>query len=180
MANQIPRTKEEAKKDFLNLLTESGTLKEFKERTQENLIFNVSLWQAVMKAFLLDRGNVGLMASCGVNRPDDAAKIIVQEAWEEANGIKKYAPKTLSEAARLLLDLLTAQSKKELAEASEDQLSAMHMSLGMWIRNNFSMWRGNEGLIHACGASDADGASMNIIKEARQILIAANNQPELF
>lgn len=178
--SQIPKTKDEAKRAFLHLLTESEALNGFKEATQENLIFNVALWQAVMKAFLLDQGNTELIASCGVKRPDDAAKIIVQESWEEAKGIKRYAPKTLQEAAHLLLELLPAKSKKELAEASEDQLSLMHMSLGMWMRNNFSIWRGNEALIQACGASDADGASMCIIKEARRILSVANNQPELF
>lgn len=178
--NQIPRTKDEAKRAFLHLLTESNALNGFKEATQESVIFNVALWQAVMKAYLLDQGNAELIASCGVNRPDDAAKIIVLEAWEEAKGITKYAPKTLDEAVRLLLELLPPKAKKELAAISEKDLPMMHMGLGGWIRNTFSMWRGNEALIVACGTSDADGASMCIIKEARRILGSANNQAELF
>jgi len=174
MTNQAPKTKEEAKQAFLKSLSDSGSLEGFKELTQEALVFNVALWQAVMKAFLLDQGNTDLITSCGVNRPDDAAKIIIQEAWEEAKGIKRYAPKTLQEAAHLLLELLPPKSKQELATISEEDLPMMHMGLGTWIRNNFSMWRGNEALIKDCGASDADGASMNIIKEARRVLIADN------
>jgi len=59
------------------------------------------------------------------------------------------APETLEEAIEWLNNNITEEDKDRIAEC--DTVSSMigltHMSLGLWIRNNFGLWEGNDKLI---------------------------------
>lgn len=58
---------------------------------------------------------------------------------------KKYKPKNLNEAISQLDILLTEKDKKEIFDMTEnDYIINSHISTGMWIRNNWGLWGGQE------------------------------------
>ncbi|MDZ4209980.1 MAG: DUF6794 domain-containing protein [Candidatus Curtissbacteria bacterium] len=167
---EIPETLVEAKESFIEIIKGAGVLEDFKSMSQTDILMDMVSWPFVMDAFKLDQGNEKLMVSCGVARPDDAAKIIVYDVWEELNGIQRYSPKTLGEAVELLIKLLSEKQKKDLAEVPLEKLASLHMGLNMFVRDKFSLWRGNNVLIKSCGTVDADSASAIIVERARLAL----------
>ena len=52
-------------------------------------------------------------------------------------------PQTIEEAVNLLIDLLTEGQREDLKNTPEEELSSYHFGLGMLIRNNFGLWKGN-------------------------------------
>lgn len=57
----------------------------------------------------------------------------------------KYKPKNLDEAISQLDILLTEKKKKDIYDMTEkDYISNSHFSTGMWIRNNWGLWGGQE------------------------------------
>ena len=82
-------------------------------------------------------------------------------------------PKTIQEAVILLTQKMPLKDRGRMAKmAQEDQID-LHFTLGIWIRNNFGLWSGNNSLKAECiryhGESfvhiDEDEASMIIIYE---------------
>lgn len=58
---------------------------------------------------------------------------------------KKYKPKNLDEAISQLDILLTEKDKKDVYDMTErDYTTNSHFSTGMWIRNNWGLWGGQE------------------------------------
>jgi len=58
---------------------------------------------------------------------------------------KKYKPKNLNEAISQLDILLTEKDKKDVYDMTErDYTTNSHFSTGMWIRNNWGLWGGQE------------------------------------
>lgn len=58
---------------------------------------------------------------------------------------KKYKPKNLDEAISQLDILLTEKDKKDVYDMTEsDYTSNSHFSTGIWIRNNWGLWAGQE------------------------------------
>jgi hypothetical protein len=58
---------------------------------------------------------------------------------------KKYKPKNLEEAISQLDILLTEKDKKNIYDMTEkDYTTNSHFSTGMWIRNNWGLWDGQE------------------------------------
>ena len=58
---------------------------------------------------------------------------------------KKYKPKNLDEAISQLDILLTEKDKKDIFDMTEiDYTTNSHFSTGMWIRNNWGLWGGQE------------------------------------
>jgi hypothetical protein len=80
--------------------------------------------------------------------------LLSQENW----------PVTVEEVVRDLLPRRTPYEKLYMMFTKKDQLS-MHFGLGLWIRNRYGLWRGNEKLIlSACGfRCQPDEASEKII-----------------
>ncbi|WP_243346019.1 DUF6794 domain-containing protein [Parabacteroides sp. FAFU027] len=57
----------------------------------------------------------------------------------------KYKPKNLDEAISQLDILLTEKDKKDIYDMTEkDYTTNSHFSTGMWIRNNWGLWGGQE------------------------------------
>lgn len=75
-------------------------------------------------------------------------------------------PTSLDSAAKRLLELLTDEEKLQLREMPADQLIGFHFALGMFIRNEFGLWRGNAELLASCEAGHPDNASTAIVKAA--------------
>lgn len=78
-------------------------------------------------------------------------------------------PTTLAEAARRLLEAMPEDDRRMFAAAGEEDLIAMHHTVGQWVRNFFGLWLGNDALLRDCGESHADDASTVIMRAARDL-----------
>jgi len=57
----------------------------------------------------------------------------------------KYKPVNLEEAVLQLTKILPDTTQQKILSMTEDEfLAGSHFGLGMWIRNNWSLWRGGE------------------------------------
>jgi hypothetical protein len=81
-------------------------------------------------------------------------------------------PVTVEEAVRDILPRITPYEKLEVMVTNKDHLNSMHFGLGLWIRNRYGLWRGNEKLIlSACGfPCHSDDASGKILEAVWQAL----------
>ena len=79
-------------------------------------------------------------------------------------------PRTLEEAVRISILIMTDKEKEMLRTTAEEDLVLFHYNWAMNMRNEFGLWDGNKELLESCGASDADGASMAIIKAVWEAL----------
>ena len=88
--------------------------------------------------------------------------LLSQENW----------PVTLEEVVRDLLPRITPYEKLNMMFTKKDHLDYLHFGLGLWIRNRYGLWRGNEKLIlSACGfPCHPDEASAKIIEAVWQAL----------
>lgn len=73
---------------------------------------------------------------------------------------RKNWPTTRGEAVKVVINTLTPDQRNALRDMPEDELIKLHLSLGMWIRNEFGLWRGN---LKCDTPWRADEVSMTII-----------------
>jgi hypothetical protein len=59
-------------------------------------------------------------------------------------------PKTLDEAVARLMASMRVEDLAALRDTPEGGLIMYHFSLGMFIRNEFGLWQGNEELLASC------------------------------
>jgi hypothetical protein len=57
-------------------------------------------------------------------------------------------PTTVDETVDRLMVALSKENKQTIREA--ESMSLFHFSLGMWMRNTFGLWEGNQSLIDSC------------------------------
>lgn len=88
------------------------------------------------------------------------------------NGIGSSAlPQTVDEAVDQAIALLALKDRVTIANMTAAELIGLQLSLGMYIRNKFGLWAGNEELMQACrfksGKNElhVNDASIIIIKE---------------
>ena len=73
-------------------------------------------------------------------------------------------PKTVPEAVRYVMERIDEKQKADLRAIEEQHLLAKtHFGLGMWVRNELGLWKGNDELLRATGNGDPDGASSVIV-----------------
>jgi len=77
---------------------------------------------------------------------------------------QKQWPVTIDEAVGVVIATLSEDERASIAVLARDQLSGLHFGLGLWIRNNLGLWKGNESLLESTGAPNADDASLVIIE----------------
>ena len=73
-------------------------------------------------------------------------------------------PETVDQAVGVLLGMLPDGKKAKIAAMSQDDLVALHLGLGMWIRNNLGLWSENSALLESARAQNPDDASVVIIE----------------
>jgi len=75
-------------------------------------------------------------------------------------------PKTIEEAAEIVIDGLSKDELNSIREMKEDELFWTSMSLGQGIRNSMGLWGENKELLKSCGSEDIhpDDASAAIVK----------------
>ena len=88
--------------------------------------------------------------------------LLNQEKW----------PVTVEEVVRDVLPRIAPYEKFEMMITNKDHLKSMHFGLGLWIRNRYGLWRGNEKLtLSACGRPcHPDDASGKILEAVWQAL----------
>lgn len=87
------------------------------------------------------------------------------------SGIKpKSRPKTIDEAAMLIIKKMKKKEKKTIKETSPFDLILYHHGWGTGIRNEFGLWNDNTELMKDCGNTHPDDCSMKIIYRVWQIL----------
>lgn len=79
-------------------------------------------------------------------------------------GMVKLVPTTVDVAVRVLMQVVPDEEQRAIGRMSEDEMHVLSLGLGMWMRNAWKMWQGNEELIADTGALDPDGASAVIIR----------------
>jgi Fe-S-cluster formation regulator IscX/YfhJ len=81
-------------------------------------------------------------------------------------------PVTVEEAVRDILPRIPRFTKFRLMFMKKEELDSLHLEIGLWIRNRYGLWRGNEKLIvSACGfRCHPDDASGKIIEAVWQAL----------
>jgi hypothetical protein len=75
---------------------------------------------------------------------------------------KKTYPPTVPTAVDYCLKTLPVKTLEALLHPEVD-VGAQHFGLGMWVRNQLGLWRGNEALMEAVGAWHPDDASGPIL-----------------
>jgi hypothetical protein len=79
-------------------------------------------------------------------------------------------PKTVGEAVERVLTELDENQKAQVRDAKEQDLISFHYTLGLMVRNEFGLRKGNKSLMAECHAEDPDDASFVIIKAVWQKL----------
>jgi len=82
---------------------------------------------------------------------------------------RKKWPRTVEEAVNRLIQEMSEEDRETLKNTPEKDLIMYHFSLGMWVRNEFGLWQGNEELLKSCATKEPfihpDDASSIIIEE---------------
>jgi hypothetical protein len=79
--------------------------------------------------------------SYGISRDQDKFK--VNPTADPRSKDKIYVPTNLEDAFIELKKMLSPELLKEIKEGSEQNMIQYHMSLGLWMRNNWSLWAGS-------------------------------------
>ena len=72
-------------------------------------------------------------------------------------------PTSIEAAVRLLQSMVPLEELVKITQMEEDELIRLHRGLGMAIRNNFGLWKGNKALLLETGERHPDDASGVII-----------------
>jgi len=86
-------------------------------------------------------------------------------------------PQSVAEAVSALLAQIKPEDKEQIRRMEQKDLTDLHFSLGMYIRNNFGLWQGNRALLADCGNVHEDDASGVIIQALWRALQAAQPNP---
>ncbi|MDM8539276.1 hypothetical protein QUF70_21180, partial [Desulfobacterales bacterium HSG17] len=84
--------------------------------------------------------------------------------------VKDY-PKSIDEAVEKLISELSLKDRTLMANMDKDELIDLTNTLGLYIRNKFGLWEGNNDLLESCKKLsgeeqlDVDDASMVIVQE---------------
>lgn len=79
-------------------------------------------------------------------------------------------PATIKATVRLVLGLKPEAEQARIGELTHGELVALDPGLGMWIRNNLGLWRGNQALLKATRQRHADDASQVLVEAVWQHL----------
>ena len=80
-------------------------------------------------------------------------------------------PKTVEEAAELLISDLLIQHLQALSEMSEDDFELMCEKVSPYLIEEFGLWQGNDALLESCfKACDVDDPARIILDQVKKLL----------
>lgn len=86
----------------------------------------------------------------------------------------KTVPRTVDEAVNHLMALMSPDDLAAIRAMSERELTGLHFSLGMAIRNRFGLWRANDALMASCASvSGGTGTMLLHPDDASGVIIEA-------
>ena len=94
-----------------------------------------------------------------------------RKANAEPKQFMPLPPRTVNDAVGRLILILSLKDRTMIANMAEIELSALHTTLGEYVRNEFGLWSGNEDLMISCcfmakrDKVSPDEASSIIIRE---------------
>jgi hypothetical protein len=62
----------------------------------------------------------------------------------------KKKPTSVKKVVKNIIEMLTIQRKNEIKNCEDEDLFNYHRNLGMLIRNEFNLWKGNDQLLRDC------------------------------
>lgn len=86
----------------------------------------------------------------------------MQKKSSNGSALPDY-PATIETAVRLLQYMVPPEELVKITHMEEGDLIASCFDLGIWVRNNFGLWKGNNALLHETGNRHPDDASAVII-----------------
>jgi uncharacterized protein DUF6794 len=92
-------------------------------------------------------GTASAVLMCCTSKGSKAARDEDLSTWRDSTAW----PRTVNAAVDTLLAGLSSDERKKFTAIPEDSLWATHFSLGLDIRNQFGLWRGNVALLESCG-----------------------------
>jgi hypothetical protein len=95
---------------------------------------------------------------------------LIQGSMPDPQRVAPHLPATLNEAVKELLSKLPLKDKILIAKMTEDELTGLHPTLGVYVRERFGLWSGNKLLMESCRLHsdrnlDEDECSAFIVKE---------------
>jgi len=90
-------------------------------------------------------------------------------AQEQPAPQKMPLPKTVAEAVRCLVDVLSLKDRVTIANMSAAEIGDLNATLGNYIRNSFGLWAGNEHLMWSC--SKEAGRKVDAVDEASAVIL---------
>ncbi len=63
---------------------------------------------------------------------------------------QKQWPRTLGEVVDQVLSLMSDEDKELVKNTPKGDLIQFHLGWGMWIRNTWGLWAGNDELLNQC------------------------------
>jgi valyl-tRNA synthetase len=79
-------------------------------------------------------------------------------------------PKTIDEAAELLISDLSATHQEILSKLDDQEFDQFYESIAKFVLDDFELWFGNEALLRSCYTYDNDGAKDAAAEPAKIIL----------
>ena len=79
-----------------------------------------------------------------------------QTAMSDMTDQSRNFPRTVEEAVDRLISELSLRDRTEIAKMLVEDLGGLHVSLGMYIRNEFGLWTGNGELLESCRVVSRD------------------------
>lgn len=95
--------------------------------------------------------------------------IIKSVLYPPPERIVQNLPGTVEEALELLLSKLSFKDKTQIAKADEEDLPSFYPALGLYIRNEFGLFAGNNKLMEAC--RNALGEGEHRVEEVSEFII---------
>ena len=75
-------------------------------------------------------------------------------------------PRTIEEAAEMLIELLSEDQRELLRNWKREDLPLLHFSLGLFVRNKFRLWERQEDFVWPSGCILPDDCAEKIIERA--------------
>ena len=79
-------------------------------------------------------------------------------------------PVSIEAAVRLVLGLMPEDELARIGALPHEQLVVLHVTLGLWMRNYFGLWKDNQALLDATGRTHPDDASGVLVEALWQHL----------
>jgi hypothetical protein len=93
---------------------------------------------------------------------------LIQGSMPDPQRVAPHLPATLNEAVKELLSKLPLKDKIMIAKMTEDDLTGLHPTLGVYVRERFGLWSGNKLLMESCRLESEEEISED---EASTIII---------